>query len=784
MAAWVSSWAPGLLSLSSSERVTLRIIPHRSALNSGNRRLWRQFHDLLRQGRFDWRTRTYYTPDSVEWIVTLDPMAFYVTLPRDFASVFTTKLKTHEQWARCTVQEVNEPPALNGEPFYLRLARHDMFSLSIDYSRQTGPIRELLAAALEMEPGERAAFAMRLTPVSWRRWKGVADYGWDVWRRGGMPSRPGFDPERTGRMTGAALVWAAVSVVALLEDTIRAVGRVFFNDRDEPKTKMPVLADPDREALGQLSTATMNKRNLPVYRAEMAVVVDSPNEARRRMLAHSMASALRDLDGDNRLVFGRGRSLLSSDEVGRLVQLPTADVQDEFAGRLEANRAVEIVVPAAFSGSEGLYMGESEVKGERTPVYWPVEDLDWAATPRVFMGSPRMGKDMAIVNMLVEASARGIGAVVLDVIDERNGHRGMSDALRDHLPPDRVVDLDLSNFDYPVYVGPALIPAARNERVAAGNIADVVASFFMEGEQGDMHQTEGVLTEAAKLVRGDVLGIKRILTDQRFRAQALYDGRARGFDLTSLEDYHRCSEGRQGQIAAPVLARIGHILRNEALRPIFCQRPNPDLRLADWMKDGKVVLYRIPNRPDAFGERGAQLLCHWLVLTVFLIKQSTGGPLTYLVLNEPHQYLSPGFVRFCERILAEGPKHRLAPVFAFHYFRQFREHAGLVDALLAANTNWHLFRNSGAREYERLKALLEPVFTPETALQQTRAYHYIAVWVNEERRHDTPFMVKAPPPVWERVETRKHEWLTLRHARQYGRPFREVEEEIRAAASA
>lgn len=801
-----------------SDHVLLRIIPHRNALNSGNRRLWRVLHELLAV-KDPWFTRltragrrwVYRLRDDIWWIVTMRAVGddrrieFYIALPCNMRDVFEIKLKNHEQWHSCTVQEATLEeirfPA-SADLYAMRLARADMFSLTTDYARQTTPMRDLLQVTHELQPGDFAGMFVRLEAVGRKRWQGLADYAWTVWDGGGVPQRPGLDTAQVRSGLWQILAAVAEQVRSLVDDVMEAIERAFFTSaekRFERREEKP--SSPDRQALlvnGSLSTATNGKRNLPVYKAAMHLVVSAPSEERRTMLAHSLATAFGELNGDNRLVpvkvnirylpdvqllrppkWDRTPNLLSCDEVGRVIQLPTAEVQDEFANELEANRRVECEIPAAFTDQSGIYAGDATLRGATIPIYIPTTDTDMLMTSRGFIGSPRMGKDQAAVNLVVEGKRQhGIGAVILDVIDERNGHRGMADAIRDHLPPEDVIDLNLGDWDHPIPVTLEGITNTGNERIVASRIAQELTSFFMAGDV-ENHQTREYLREFAKAARGDLVDLKRMFLDPDFRAARIAELKALGRDVDLLEDFHRIPrEGRQGLIYAPIMVRLGEILGDEGLRYIFCQRPRPEVNLAEWMKQGKVVIYRIPSRD--LGEMAVKTLCHWIVLVTFLSKLAAGGAgaPTWLVLNEPHQFWSDGLTHFCRRLLLEGPKYRIAPVFVMHSLKVLP--ADFVDVLMSSSLNWHILKNSNDLVYKRLEHYLEPTFSPEMAMAATQRFQYIAAWLSPSGEYQAPFLVNCPPLVSDRYPTQDNSWLTLRHSRQFGRPIEEVQQEIAA----
>jgi hypothetical protein len=808
-----------VLVIQEADHVLLRIIPHRNTLNSSNRRLWRVLHELLavKDPWISRLTRTgrrwvYRLRDDVWWIMTLRAagddrrIEFFVALPRALREVFEIKVRNHEQWHSCTIQEAG-PEDIGFDPaaselYSLRLARDNMFSLVTDYARQTTPARDLMQTVYELQPGDAAAMFVRLEAVGRMRWRGLADYAWSVWDRGDVPQRPGIDAAKAKTGGLQLLQMIADLVLPFLRDFARAIDRTVFSGRTDPAAALPTrLPHPERQALlvnGNLSPATAGKRNLPVYKTALQVVVTAPTAERRTMLAHSMAGAFGELAGDNRLQpvrinvrylsdvqllrpprWDRAPNLLSCDEVGRVIQLPTADIQDEFADELVANRRVECEIPPAFLDQTGIYAGDAMLRGERIPIHIPTTDKDMTMTSRGLIGSPRVGKDQALVNLIVESWRRhGIGSVILDVIDERNGHRGLADATRDHLPEEAVIDLNIGDFDYPIPFSLAGIVATDNERIVTSRIAQELTAFLM-GDDIANHQTREYLREAAKAVRGDLIGIRRMFTDATFRAAKIAELKAAGRDTMLLEDYHAIpSEGRQGMIAAPVLVRLGEIMGDEALRSLFCQRPNPAVDLAGWMREGKVVIIRIPSRD--LGEMAIKLLCHWLVLNVFLTKLTLGGAgaSTWLVLNEPHQFWSDGLTHFCRRLLLEGPKYRIAPVFALHSFSVLPK--DFVDVLMSSSINWHILKNTNDAVYKRLEHYLEPTFSPETAMAATARFQYIASWLAPSGEYQTPFLVNCPQLVGDRYQTLDNSRLTAEHSRMFGRPIEEVEQDIQA----
>lgn len=777
--------------------VVYHIIPHHSVLNSASRNFQRSLYEL-----FSVKTK----PAPAFWWITKltsESIEFYCAMPAEFADAFRTKFRNHEQWRKSTLEVAEDfawPAEDNTDMYALKYRRHDMFSLDFRYNEQNTPVRDLLGLTHELGDGEEVALFIRTESVARAKWKRLVDYAWETWDRGGVPHRAGFDPLRFLRDIQGGVTYVLYEVRTFFEDAAVAIERSFFHNNNNggatKRSDRPTAINPERAELlvnGDLSPMTRNKRNLPVFRASIRYTVTAADEVKRGMLARSVAGVYGELAGDNRLesvrVNIRAKDLrnwkihdftpmhMSVDELGKLAQLPTAELQTEFSDVLTSNRRVEIELPRAFLDDSGILAGTSTDRGAVHNVYIPTKDTDILFTPRIVCGSPRMGKDQHVINYVVEAKRKhGIGAVVIDVIDERNGHRGMSDSLRDYLPSADVIDIDLGDTEHPVYLGlDSVMRNLNDKRIAADRIAEEITAFLLADGDAEHLQTADYLREAAKVTGGDILGIKHMFTSQKYRREriAKYD---EIFDVDIWRDYDRMSDGMQTQKYAPVARRIGQIINSEFLRPLFCQAPDPRVDIFRWISEGKVVLFRVPTAK--ISERAVQIIAYWLTLNVFLTKITLGGrgAGTLLVLNEPHQFLSDGLVHFAERMLSEGPKYRLTPVIIFHHFAQFKRYPGFVDMMMSASANWHVFKNTNAGVYERLMPYLSRTFADaQHAFEATRRFQYIGVWLNAAGEYEAPFVCDALPMVGERYEAEGER----KEAARYGRDIAEVLAEIK-----
>jgi hypothetical protein len=832
------------------KRTVLRITPHSSVLNSTSRKIQSSLFDLLsvKPAKYPWQHKQGLfilikpTPDFW-WITRLyandtdKKVEYYVCLPSEFVDAFKTKFSNHEQWKRCTLEEVKLKKRIrvNGRKYRFKLAipkkkkpqskdweyfefpaeektdiyslkykRHDIFSLNFDYSEQKKPARDIVSITNELKAGESASIYIRTEPVDRMKWKKLSDYAWKIWDKGDVPYRAGLDPVRLFRDLFKFTSFVLQEAKSLVDDVLHGLHKaVMIKAEEKPnKKELQKPKNPDREQLlvnGDIPLSK-KKRNLPAFKTSIRYTVTSDDEVRRGMVARSVANAYEELNGDNclqpvKINFRAKKALndlrnwkvedidpniMSVDEVGKLEQLPTAEVQLEFKDALESNQKIEIEVPKVFLDDSGIFVGTTTDRNQVHNIHISKKRTDTMMTSRAFVGSPRQGKDQALINLIVESKRKhGIGAVIPDWIDERNidkdGHqRGLSDAIRDSLPPEDVIDIDCSDYDWPIYLGlQNVLKAFSNARIAADDVSKIITNFLMDDDM-NLHTTREYLRDAAKVCSGDWLDIKRLFTDDDFR-KAKIDK----MEQTNIGDadlwkmFHEdMTDAQRSSIFTPVNVRLGEILNDEVLAPILCQRPNPEADIQQWISNGKVVILRMK-----INSMSAKILAHFIVMMVYLIKRQldgNGAP-TWLVLNEPHQVETSSFTKFLSRILVEGPKFKLAPVLAFHHLGKGHLSQELIDNLSSANISWHLFYNSNIKTYEKLQAYIEPTFTPDTAMKMTPQYHFIAAgWRDTDGMVQPPFMCKAPDRVKDRWGAQDNSFLTKRHSRVYGRPIDEV----------
>jgi hypothetical protein len=615
----------------------------------------------------------------------------------------------------------------------------------------------------------------------------------------------------------------------------------------------------------KMSRKSDDKINQPVWGTHTRIVAKTNEPLRSELVLNTISGACSELAGNNEILPSKIRSkkrrkeiieelntlhlssrtkangdvsLLSCDELAKIsLQLPTAAIQQKFEDELSVNKKVETDIPSIFihrlspehvvvdgikicigsnnikvkgdnwrkvkEKSNGLLIGHSELKSERIPISIPNKNPNEFYKGYVFQGQMGAGKDCAIQNFVTEGCLKhNISFIVIDQVN-KEGREGMANGIRDSLPPEKIVDLDLSNEKYlpPLDLTEVM---AKLGRKGADRFANELIQFF---DIDDMGQSRKVLRTFAKACNGSLYQMQQLLEDEAFRVQRVKELRKTGNvrladeldkfttiyetevktnakgETTSKEKLVRDGQKALDGKASAILNRLDAFLGDETLFSIFAQPPKEEMSFEQWMKEGKTIIIRVPDR--ILSQTAVKTLVHWITLKVLMTRllMDNGGQENgaFIVFNEPQTYLrdNPGLAELMKRVAVQGRKERLGSIFACHHIGQIKE---IAEDLISGGAHWFLFKNDNKKTFERMETELKPAFDVESAMR-TEKYHAINI-LNFGGDRKPAFLVKMLPPSYVRYQAFDNSFLTKRQAAIYGRELDEIEEIIDAKETA
>lgn len=785
-----------------------RIIPHADVTNN-NKRLWRSiykmyemyerpFSRLERNGfRFTFREKDFFWFDVIfRQKDGKKSVEFYVATSEYQADKLKRKIenKMSVTFKDASIDDL-QIPTENTVVQELRYLKHDIFTLSSNSSDVKTPISNVLSVVDELQyDGDIARLSICNEAEHRNKWVKSAQWAYERARNGKVPQRATVNGRLITNYIKVFVAFVVNEINSLVTDVFQAFSNTFFKserkyENNDVVSKAYSLAD-------EIGTTRLNheKGNLPVFRSHMRIASHSEDRLTRDTMAESLALSMQDLSETNELhgvkVTSKKKreraidelntlkltpitrndpnvNLVSTDEMSKLaLMMPNKELQRKYAEALDVKSRVEAEVPSVLQSEKNLLIGYSEMKDSKIPVGLPAHQKDNFYSGYTFIGKQGSGKDTAIQNFVYKASEIGISTFVIDWIGEP-GHRGMADGIRDLLPADRIIDIDLANEDFVVPMDLTEVIGKLGRKGGSRFALEMVDFMQLDG----MARSQKYLTEASKASNGSLFNIKRIIEDENFRAdgieQLMKDGNIRlANDLINWG-----TNDELGNKCDAIINRLNMFFGDDTLYDIFSQPPKVEVDFEQWMKEGKTVIIRIPKRKLG---NAAKVLAHWITLKVLMTRMlmeqdDKDAHGCFMIFNEPEQVESEGLAKLMGRIATEGRKERLGSIFAFHHWGKLP--AYLQDNLIAGGVNQFLFANDHKKTFELAKERLEPTFTVEDALRTPKHYAIAILNTNEPLN---AFLVHMLPPVPE-DERFDNSFLTLRHARMYGRSWSELQ---------
>lgn len=793
--------------------ITYRIIPHANVTNN-NRRLWKAIYKMYemyetagsrleRDGfKFTYREKDLFWFDVIfKQEKGQKKIEFYVSTSEYQAIKLKRKIENKMQ---VTFQEAGleqlQVPVKNTIIQDLKYLNHDIFSLNTAANDNKTPIASIMNTIDELQfDGDFARLSICNEVENRAKWIKSAQWATEKLSKGIVPQRPIVNGKRVSAVVKTGLGGLLNEINELITDTFEAIQNTFLKS-NKKFVKKKLLEKPfalEDEIKAKTRTgASVEKINQPVFKSRIRVAAHSEDRLTRETISETLALSFGELAENNELhgikikingkrykkiirelntlelsnqtKYDANVNLISCDEMSKLaLQMPPQDVQRRFEDALNVKRKVETEIPAALRDKTGIWLGVAEYKDLSIDVYMPTKNPDELYRGYTFIGGQGNGKDTSIKNWVVEANLKhNISAVIPEVIVEE-GERGMADGIRDALPPEKIIDIDLSD---PEYVVPMDLTEVIGKlgRTGMSRFADEIIDFF--GDLGEKARSRRYLKTAAKASGGSLYNIKRIIEDDTYRVNRIKELIGNGHERLANELLSWGSNEELGSKADSILNRLDDFFGNDTLFDIFAQDPLKDVDFAKWMEEGKVIIIRIPNRK--LGELATKTLVHWVTLKTFMTRmlmsaeEKANG--CFMVFNEPEQYQSNGLTKLMGRIGTEGRKERFGSLYAFHHWGKL--HQNLQDNLIAGGVNQFLFANDHIRTFELAKHRLEPIFTIEDAAKLERFHAINLLRVEGKVQH--AFMLKMAPPVEQKYD---NSFLTKRHNRMYGRSWKELQ---------
>lgn len=789
--------------------VTYKLVPH-TVVGNDHERMWKALHKmyemyestgsrLQREGiRFTMREKDYFWFDVVVKIEHGKRMIEFYMTTSEFQS---EKLKKRiENNMHVTITEVEQAFNIPEEDTVIqdmKYLRHDIFSLSVKASEKQTPIAPILSTIDELEhEGDMAVLSVCNEVESRQKWIKSSHFASEQLKRDKVPQRMRMGIKALIPYTKGGVAGVINEVHDVIMETFEAIATSFFKFEEEFKKEKMIdgaKETPDGLSASKLSDNSKGKVGQPVFKSRIRIAAHSHDRLVRDTASDNMALALSELSDINELagipvkrkskkseiikelnthklskktLYDVDVNLISVKEMSKLaLQMPNRELQRRYSSEMKSKRIIEVGIPTAFQG-EGILLGHSEEKGAKIPIHMPFSNPDELYKAYTFIGGQGAGKDTAIKNWVIDSCLEhGVSSVIIEAIDE-DGHRGMANGIRDSLPQEKIIDLDLGNGDWIVPMDMTEV-ISKLGRMGDSRFADEMIDLI---DLGKHTRSRKYLRDAAKASGGSLSNIRRIIENEDYRVDVIDDLRRKG-NMRLADSLSSWGNNQEvGSKVDPVLDRLDMFFGNDILYDIFSQAPKEEVNFEKWMSEGKVIILRVPNRK--LGELATKTLVHWIILKCFMTrmlmsaKQKENG--CFFIFNEPEQYATEGLTKLMGRIGTEGRKERMGSLWAFHHWDKLDK--SLQQNLMGGGVQQFLFRNDHLKTFELSRHRFEDAIELDDAVRLPEHHAIASIRANGELQ--PAFILKMKPPQKIKYD---NSFVTKRHAQLYGRSWKELQ---------
>lgn len=539
---------------------------------------------------------------------------------------------------------------------------------------------------------------------------------------------------------------AAIQIlVSPAENDWKGFGKAFLS-----RTKKSE-ADPEKASYkmdAKDMEAIDNKISKPGFETTIRVVVSAPEESIAKSHLSNIRSAFEQFSGDQNgfkgrkirdkgafvhdflyrfhpifHLWGNKKMILNSEELATVFHLPNKQITTPHIFWLNAKRAP---APSQIATS-GLYVGMSEYRGVRRPVYLGEDDR---RRHIYLIGKTGTGKTEVLKDWIMQDIKAGHGICFIDP------HGDAVEELLELIPPERAEDViyfDPSDVERPM--GLNLLEAKDEQQMhfVATSIINLMYKLYDPYKTGIIgprfeHNVRNAMLTAYEVPGATFIEVVRILTDPSFVQEllpTLKDPMVRRYWTDQIA---QTAEFHKSEILDYVVSKFGRFVTNKLIRNIIGQSKS-SLNIRDIMDNKKILLINLSK--GKLGEENSSFLGLILIPKILMAALARADmPIEqrqdfYFYVDEFQNFATPDF----SQILSEARKFRLNLTVANQFIGQIDEE---VKNAIFGNVGTIMTYRVGVTDANYLAREFQPVFGEDDLLNIERFNIYMRTIVNNE----------------------------------------------------
>ncbi len=681
---------------------------------------------------------------SFEIVAQKEDIKFYVWTSKNLKDLVEKQI--HGAYPDAQILEIPEYNIFTqeGSVAYksLQLKKEDFYPIKTYKDLPTDPLGAITSALAKMGEGEAAVIQVLISPAE-SKWQGLGKAFVS------RVKKQESNPEEAKYSTPAKTLEAVENKVSKpgFETTIRIV--VVSTNQEMANTHLSNIGSAFAQFESEFNGLSSRK-----VRRKGAFVEDFIY--RYHPLFH----------------FGKNRiSILNAEELSTIYHFPNKLITTPHLQWLNAKTAP---APSEIP-TEGLFLGTSEYRGIKRPVYISESDRQ---KHMYIIGKTGVGKSEFLKSMIRQDINAGRGICFMDP------HGDAVEDILNFIPPNRAEDVIYfkpSDVERPMGLNLLEANTEDQQHFAATAVINMMYKLFdpyktgIVGPRFEHGVRNAMLTVMQGMEGGTFIEVMRVMTNSRFVQELLpkvTDPMVRSYwqdQIAQTSDFHK------SEVLDYTVSKFGRFVTNKMVRNIIGQS-HSSFDFREIMDSGKILLINLSK--GELGEENSSFLGLVLVPRILMAAMSRADVPEeerrqfYLYVDEFQNFATPDFAQ----ILSEARKYRLSLTVANQFIGQVEEE---VKNAVFGNVGTIISFRVGVSDASYLVHEFTPVFSEDDLLNIERYNVYIKTIVNNEPV--SPFSMDQTMDLEEVKKQRNPkvaEIIKEMSRLKYGRDERLVESEI------